>query len=63
MKHWTIGARYPRKLSADGSTLSAGRRPTGHERKTPGNAYDVVMTRVQPWRGAFGYPNWVRHAP
>lgn len=47
VEHWTKGAKYTGKFSADGNTLSGGWRPTGHERKTPGNTYDVVMTRVK----------------
>jgi hypothetical protein len=47
VKHWTKGAKYTGKFSADGNTLSGGWRPTGHERKTPGTTYDVVMTRVK----------------
>jgi hypothetical protein len=45
-KHWTKGARYNGKFSEDGNTLSGGWRPIGRQRKTQGNNYNAVMTRV-----------------
>jgi hypothetical protein len=47
VKHWTKGAKYTGRFSDDGKTLSGGWRPTGRGRKSSGNAYDVVMTRVE----------------
>lgn len=46
VRHWTRGARYTGRFSEDSRTLSGGWRPAGRERRTPGNTYDVVMTRV-----------------
>jgi hypothetical protein len=47
VEHWTKGAKYTGKFSPNGTTLSGGWRPTGSAKKTPGNTYDVVMTRVE----------------
>ena len=46
VKHWTKGARYSGKFSEDGNTLSGGWRPVGRQKRTQGNNYNAVMTRV-----------------
>jgi hypothetical protein len=49
--HRTEGSSYTGTFSADGSVLSGGWRPDDDSESSPGNSYDVVMTRVVDARG------------
>lgn len=43
--HSGLGARFTGEFNEDGTRLTGGWRPVGRTPPTPGNSYDVVMTR------------------
>jgi hypothetical protein len=45
--HSGMGATFRGVLSRDGKTLSGGWRPASRRKSSPGNSYDVVMTRAR----------------
>jgi hypothetical protein len=47
VEHWTDGAKYTGRFSADGNRLSGGWRPARGRKRTSGNTYDATMYRVK----------------
>ena len=46
ISHWTKGAKYISKFSADNTILAGMWRSAEEEKKKAGNTYDAIITRI-----------------